>query len=252
MAIQGDKVGLYLSNRNIVLPQCNIIVTQPTIQEVLTFGEEKFLNCIQLLGHLDRVLAPIKEELEKQNMPEVSTLTLLLVAYNEDKKVQQDIDEFFELICIGYNVKITENSVDFEKDDKKVGMLTPFNYNFFADLILDLFEPAMLKKENYNPKSDKAKEIAEKLKKGKEKKAQLQGKNDVNQSLFGTYASILSIGLQMDINIFMQYTPFQIFDAFDRFSLKEAEDYYKLLSSSGFLDTSKIDQPESWLKNLYE
>ena len=252
MAIQGDKVGLYLANRDIAIPQCNIIVTQPTVQEVLIFGEEKFLNCIQLLGHLDKVLQPIQEELNNANMPEVPPLALLLVAYKEEKPIQEQVDEFFELICFNYNVKITSNSIDFEQEDKKVGMLTPFNYNFFAETLLDLFEPSALKNENYNPKSDKAKEIAEKLQKGKERKAQLQGKSDVTQSIFGIYASILSIGMQMDINIFMQYTPFQIFDAFERFTLKEAEDYYKLLSSSGFLDTSKIDQPESWLKNLYE
>ena len=252
MAIQGDKVGLYLANRDIAIPQCNIIVTQPTVQEVLTFGEEKFLNCVQLLGHLDKVLQPIQEELSSANMPEVPPLALLLVAYREEKPIQEQVDEFFELICFNYDVKITSNSIDFEQENKKVGMLTPFNYNFFAETLLDLFEPAALKNENYNPKSNKAKEIAEKLQRGKERKAQLQGKSDVTQSIFGIYASILSIGMQMDINIFMQYTPFQIFDAFERFTLKEAEDYYKLLSSSGFLDTSKIDQPEPWLKNLYE
>ena len=252
MAIQGDKVGLYLANRDIAIPQCNIIITQPTVKEVLTFGEEKFLNCVQLLGHLDKVLQPIQQELANVNMPEVSPLALLLVAYKEEKPVRMQVDDFFELVCIGYKVIITDNSIDFEKDNKKVGMLTPFNYNFFSAALLDLFEPAAMKKDNYNPKSDKAKEIAEKLQKGKEKKVQLQGKSDVSQSIFGTYASILSIGMQMDINILMQYTPFQMFDAFDRFTLKEAEDYYKLLSSSGFLDTSKIDQPEPWLKNLYE
>ena len=252
MAIQGDKVGLYLANRDIPIPQCNIVVTQPTIQEVLTFGEEKFLNCVQLLGHLDKVLLPIQQELSNANMPEVAPLTLLLVAYKEEKEMRQQVDEFFELICFNYKVLVTENSIDFEKDETRVGMLTPFNYNFFSNTLCDLFEPSVLKSENYNPKSDKAKEIAAKLQQGKEKKAQLQGKSDVSQSIFGTYASILSIGMPMDINTLMQYTPFQMFDAFDRFTLKEAEDYFKLLSSSGFLDTSKIEQPEPWLKNLYE
>ena len=252
MAIQGDKVGLYLANRDIAIPQCNIVITQPTIKDVLTFGEEKFLNCVQLLGHLDKVLQPVQRELANVNMPEVTPLALLLVAYHEEREVRQQVDDFFELICFNYKVKITENSIDFKQEDRKVGMLTPFNYNFFSNTLCDLYEPAVLKNENYNPKSKKAKEIAEKLQKGKEKKAQLQGKSDVVQSLFGTYASILSIGMPMDINVLMQYTPFQMFDAFDRFTLKEGEDYYKLLSSSGFLDTSKIDQPEPWLKNLYE
>ena len=58
----------------------------------------------------------------------------------------------------------------------------------------------------------------------------------------------------MDINVFYNYTPFQLYDAFNRFLAKMARDKYESMLMIPFADTSKIqaNEPPSWLENLYK
>ena len=62
-----------------------------------------------------------------------------------------------------------------------------------------------------------AKKIADKLKKGRQKAAA-----DKNQkvAIMSRYISILAVGLQKDMNSFMRYTVYQLFDEFKRYELK--------------------------------
>ena len=73
-----------------------------------------------------------------------------------------------------------------------------------------------LEEREFNPVNDAAAAIAKKLQKGREKRAEARGK----QSLFGIYCSTLSIGMNMDVNIFFNYTPFQLYDAYNRYFAK--------------------------------
>ena len=45
-----NNLALYLSGQPVPVPSCNIIVSQPTIKEIVVMGEEPFLNVAQLLG----------------------------------------------------------------------------------------------------------------------------------------------------------------------------------------------------------
>lgn len=106
----------------------------------------------------------------------------------------------------------------------------------------------------YDPANQRASEIAEKLKKGREKVAEIKSKDSGNEnmSIFGTYASVLSIGMNMDINIFYNYTPFQLYDAFSRYWFKVSYDFYQKLASTPLMDVSKMDAPREWSNNIYQ
>ncbi len=249
MAIKGDRVGLYLASRDIAVQQCGILIKQPTVREVLMFGEEDFLSVLQLFNQLPMFADTLKKD--NPVLQEAPDFQILLLMCQQDAMVRHQLENFFELVCPDYEVKFADAAIEFQQEKQLRGQLHPFNFEFFQKTIKELFDPYSAQKEEYNPKSDKAKEIARKLKEGKERKAKQQ-QGDTSQSLFGTYLSILSIGIQTDINVLLEYTPFQLYDAFERFALKESQDYYKMLSSSGFLDTSKVEEPESWLKNLYD
>lgn len=251
MELQGD-VGLYLSGQPVVINECNVIITPPKIKEIVACGEEDFFMTLRILGKTDLFLEPVRQgnsELKKYN-----DFQLLLVILNEEAKLKQLVDSFFELVFPKYNVRITNNSIDFLMEEKVVGRMTPSGFDSFQKIILDLFDPQKKsKKEEYNPINDKAKEIAEKIKRGKQKIAELKGKGQKQtKSLFGNYVSILSIGMNIDINILYNYTPFQLYDSFARYLLKMQNDYYQSIATQPFVDASKLDTPEEWIGELYE
>ena len=70
--------------------------------------------------------------------------------------------------------------------------------------------------------------------------------------MFGLYTSILSVGLGMDINILYNYTPFQLYDAFKRFTVKIQYDTYRELITIPFADTSSITPADNWIDNIYK
>lgn len=251
MKYKGD-IGLYLSGAPIPLPECALYLTQPTIKQIVQFGETNFLMGVQLLGQTDEYFKEIKE-----GNPELKNKTdfqLLMVLINEDRNVQKYINTFFELTFPDYEVKYDTNSINFmlkESENKQIcGMITMYSFECFQNAIKELFVVSVDEKNDYNPANEAAAKIAEKLKKNRQKINEQEGSND-NVSLFGTYASILAIGLQMDINLFFNYTPFQIVDSFKRYWEKDKCDFYRKVSTTPLMDVSKMEEPEEWTRNLY-
>ena len=56
----------------------------------------------------------------------------------------------------------------------------------------------------------------------------------------------------MDINILYNYTPFQLFDAYKRYQVKQAYDLYQKVATTPMMDTSKMTEPDNWLDNIYK
>ena len=55
----------------------------------------------------------------------------------------------------------------------------------------------------------------------------------------------------MDINIFFNYTPFQLYDAFLRYQKKISYDFYQKVATTPLMDVSKMDEPDNWMDNIY-
>ena len=48
----------------------------------------------------------------------------------------------------------------------------------------------------------------------------------------------------MVINVFYNYTPFQLYDAFNRYFAKVQSDFYTKVSTTPLMDVSKMETPE--------
>ena len=249
MALQGD-LGLYLSGCPVPLKQANVFLTPPKVRDILAFGEDKFLMASQLFSNTGKFLRQVREgnsELERYN-----DFQLLLVILNEEANSRRLVDDYFELVFPDYHIELTKSSIDYTIEGRVVGRITPFNFEELQVITSELFEPYKDKKEEYNPVNDKAAEIAAKLKKGKQKIAELKGRGkQEDTSLFATYLSVLGVGLSIDMNILLSYTPFQLYDTFTRYFAKVQSDIYQQISMQPFADTSKIEAPEEWYRNLY-
>ena len=101
------------------------------------------------------------------------------------------------------------------------------------------------KQEKFNPQGELAKKIADKLKKGRQKAAA-----DKNQkvAIISRYISILTVGLQKDMNSFMRYTVYQLFDEFKRYELKVNHDIYLQAKMAGAQNLKEVDD---WMKDIH-
>lgn len=252
MAIQGDLAQI-LSGMPIKVAGCNIAISQPSIQDICAFGEDTFFMGIQIFLHIENFVKPVKEGNSRLQM--LSDFQVLIVILNEDNTTKQAIDDLFTIIFPNYIWRYDAGSINFHNEENGpiVGQLNPMNFETFQGCLKTLFLPQGADgQEDYNPANARAAEIAAKLRRGNEIRAQMkQEKNNKNMSLFANYTSALAIGLSMDIHILFSYTPFQLYDAFTRYTKKMAFDLYQKVSTTPMMDTSKMDEPDNWIDSLY-
>lgn len=242
MRLQGDQIALFLSGQDVPVLECNIAIHQPTIKQIVAFKETTFISAMQLFGNLDdnikklRELNPLTEQF--------TDFQLLMAMINQDDKIKKKVSDFFELIFPSYAIEVRDNDICFYQNEQRVGMVNPYNYKIFCDIINKLFGLPIDKKK-YNPANKKAEALAKKFKERAEILAKQKGKADESPSLFGSYISILSVGMNLDINILFSYTPFQLYDLFNRYWKKVQSDFYQRVSTMPMMDTSKMEEPEN-------
>ncbi len=247
---KGNKA-LYLSGQDIFIPECNIKLRQPRLKDIAVFGEDQFLVAAQLFGKTEIFTTPLKEG--NPMLSEFSDFQLLLVMIFQQSDLRDSMQTFFELVFPDYKVSYGDGTINFEFDGQIVGQIQVFNFDAFSKVIKEIFIPVLGDQEEeivYDPVNDKAKEIADKIKRGRAKVAEIKNGPQDDSSLIARLTSSLSIGLAMDINILFNYTMYQLCDVFNRYLLKTKYDFYMKVSTTPLMDTSKLEEPKEWLGNL--
>jgi hypothetical protein len=206
-----------------------------------------FLTMVRMIGSPDDFFSSIKEG--NSELKEFDNFQILLeVVKASDPKIQEAFNKFFELCFPEYDITLTKNSIEFRlrEDDKKtmVGQVQMYNFQDFSTVVRELFDSFETQKDKFNPSNELARKIAEKLEKARNRKAK-DKKSSNNQSIFSLYTSVLSIGLQIDINILYNYTPFQIYDTFARYIAKQQSDLYQKIALQPFASTDSLEEPEN-------
>ena len=101
--------------------------------------------------------------------------------------------------------------------------------------------------QSFNPADEKAREIAEKIMRGRERIAAQNGSS--NSSIFSQYLSVLTVGLNsMSIQDMADLTIYQLYDLVERYNLYLAWD----IDVRSRLAGGKPDKhPDNWMKNLH-
>ena len=128
--------------------------------------------------------------------------------------------------------------------------LNKMNFDEFQKIIVQMFCLGRKKdnEQDYNPGGDRAKMIAEKLKKGRQRAAAAKGDGEQKIAIFSRYVSILSVGESKDMNSFMNYTVYQLYDEFERYELKQNSDVYLQARLAGAQDLEEVD---NWMKDIH-
>lgn len=242
-----DNELLLLSGNDIPFAQARVSVHQPKIREISFIGEESFHLGVQFLNFSEDALE-VKDK-SVLNDKEDFEIFMAIANNKESKKLKTNATLVLSLLFPDYQIKFSSDSIILKKDDFEGG-ISKFNYNTFKDILLNMF--CLNQGQNstdsgsYNPADERAKKIAEKFNKAKQKK--YGNKTDEKIAIFSRYVSILAVGLKKDINELMDYTVYQLFDEYHRFKLKQDFDMYIKMKLAG---ASDIEEVEDWMKDIH-
>lgn len=196
---------------DIPIPDCQLILHQPTIKELSYIGEKEFYQSVNLLC--------IRKNASQVELQDFSDFQIFLTVLNESKEIKKDILEVLSLFFPKYKVIFTPRALLFNLE-KDSSIIDENNFSSFQEILRKVCCLNAGRDESFNPANAIAAEIARKLERGRQRvAAQKQHSEDVGSSVFSRYLSILSIALNTPINNLVDLTIFQIQDLIDRYAL---------------------------------
>lgn len=238
---------LLLSGNDIPFVPAQITIHQPTIREIAYLGEEAFFTGCQLLNFSKNILS----EEDKVNLEERTNFDILIAILREQNAVMQKnrncVNMVLALIFPEYEISFEKDCIKLKKENEE-HKIDNSNYEEFKSITNSMFSFGNSKdsKQDFNPSGDLAKKIAEKLKKRHQKLAELKPAQKVD--ILSRYVSILTVGLQKDINALLNYTTYQLFDEFKRYELKMGHDIYVQAKMAGAKDLKEV---EDWMQDIH-
>ena len=245
---------ILLSGADIPFVEGTITIHQPKVYEISMIGEEVlFIGC-ELLKFTKDILN-IEDKSKLNNQSDFNILMSIIMDKSESMMFNISCaKQVLELIFPYYKIIYTPVAIlfmDINNENVLCGQINENNFNIFKDIIIQMFclQKVSTEQTEYNAKSELAKQIAEKLKNRQKQLAELQkSAKKAKIAIFSRYISILTVGQQKDINSFMQYTVYQLFDEFQRFDLKRNFDNYFQARLAGAKD---LEMPEDWMKDIH-
>ena len=234
-----------MAGSDIPLPECQITLHQPSIKEISFLGETDFFIGVQCLCLHKSMFVEDKAALSDINNFQIF-MTMMMDASTADKKVC--VQQLLNLLFPKYKVLMTPRSILFQGDgDSQV--VDESNFETLQDVVRQVFcaNTGPMDQQAFNPANDAAREIAQKLMRGRQRVA--AQRDGGSQSSFSRYLSILTIGLDsMSLHDLVNCTMYQMYDLLERYMLYINWD----LNIRTRLAGGKPDsQPEDWMKNIH-
>lgn len=240
---------LLLSGNDIPFVEASVTIHQPMLREIAYIGEETFFTGCELLKFSKDILS----NEDKINLAQYDDfhifMTMMMDKNPLTKHNVECAQSVLSLMFPLYQISYTEVGIVFAKDEQFCGILNDTNFNAFKEILKAMFHlDKTSSSTDYNPEGDLAEKIAEKFRKRNQKLAEAKAKPK-KVAIFSRYVSILAVGTQKDMNSFMGYTVYQLYDEFERYELKMAYDIFFKARLAGAQD---MKQPEDWMKDIHE
>ena len=234
-----------MAGTDIPVPECRIVLHQPTITEISFVGEEDFFIGIQTLCLSKTMFIEDERVLEEVNNFQIF-MTVMNDKTTSDKKAA--VKKVLSLLLPKSTVLITPKSITVNTSEES-SMIDEENFEYLQEALKLIFcaKTGPMNQQAFNPANAKAKEIADKLMKGRQRVAQQKG--ELNVSVFSQYLSILTIGLHIPITELLKTTMFQLYDLMERYTLYINWD---IDIRSRLAGGKPENQPENWMKNIHQ
>ena len=227
------------------VPECQLIIHQPRIREIALLGEQDFFIGAQCLT-LNKSMF-ITEG--KDVLSDINNFQIFMMVMNEkeakDKKTATL--SVLQLLLPSYKIMFTPRALVLLQDGKNI-TIDENNFEYLQDILKMVFctKNGPMDQQSFNPQDAKAKEIAEKLMRGRARIAAEKG--ETNSSVFSQYLSILTIATSMQLQNLMDLTMFQLYDLVERYNLYITWD----IDLRSRLAGGKPDRhPDNWMKNIH-
>lgn len=243
-----DNELLLITGRDIPFIEAQVTIHQPRLYEISFIGEENFLAGCQFINFTkDKINEEDRIGLEDKSDFEIF---MSIMCSKEKIPYKESVRLLFSLIFPDYQVKFTPDVILLASKDNST-RIDVQNYDVFKDILNSMFclKDSDTGGKDYNPIDDRAAKIVNKFRKRKEKIAQIKG-DSKKVAIFSRYMSILATGLHMDINIFNNYTVFQLKDQIKRFLMNmEYNNYLENIRAGA--DSSKMDEIDNWMEDIH-
>lgn len=227
------------------VPECTIIVHQPTIMEISLIGENIYFTGAQCLT-LNKNMFVVEG---KEALVDITNFQIFMMVMQDEKAKDKKnaTIQTLQLLLPKYKALFTPRSLALMSSDGNI-TIDENNFDYFQNILRLVFcsKNGPMDQQSFNPQGDKAKEIAQKLMRGRDRIAKEKGGS--NSSTLTQYLSILTIGLHISLNELKNYTLFQLYDLIERYGLYVDWD----IDIRSRLAGGKPDKhPENWMKNLH-
>lgn len=237
-----------MAGTDIPISECKLVLHQPVVKEIAFLGETQLFTGLQLLTlHKSMFINPQ----DKDVLDEYDNFQIFMTVINEDtmSEKKECVLLVLKLLFPNYNVFLSPQSILFQLPDEPMIAIDSTNFEIFQSTIREVFclNSGPMDQQSFNPANKKAKEIADKIMRGRQRVAKQKG--TANTSVFSLYLSVLTVGLHsMSLHDLLNCTVYQLYDLMERYSLYLNWDIDVRTRLAGGKPDS---QPENWMKNIH-
>ena len=226
------------------VPECKLAIHQPRIKEISYIGETDFFSGIQCLC-LNKTMFVKDETL----LADTNNFQIFMTIMSEKEAIDKRdaVKQVCTLLFPNHKVMFTPRSMLFSGNGETI-QIDEKNFEFLQAAITNIccLKTGPMDQQSFNPADSKAREIAEKLMRGRQRVAAQKG--ETNTSIFSQYLSMLAVGLSMPLQETMDLTMFQLYDLVERYMLYINWDMDIRTRLAGGKPDS---QPDNWMKNIH-
>ena len=230
---------------DIPVPECQLVIHQPRIKEIALIGETDFFTGIQCLCLNKSMFIKDESVLANTNNFQIF-MTIMTEKQTADKK--ESVQSVCTLLFPEYRVMFTPRSLLLTREGQTI-QIDENNFEYLQEILslICCLKTGPMDQQSFNPADAKAREIAEKLMRGRQRVAAQKG--DSNSSIFSQYLSTLTVGLSsMSLQNAMDLTIYQLYDLMERYTLYINWD---IDIRSRLAGAKPESQPENWMKNIH-
>ena len=234
-----------MAGTDIPIPECQLVLHQPKIKEIAFIGEKEFFMGAQCLNIRKSMISQGESLLADTNNFQIF-MTVMAEPSEVEKK--EAVKQVLQLLFPSYKVSFTPRSLLFVGTEL-TATVDEMNFEALQQVVRQALcvNSGPMDQQTFNPANEKAREIAEKLMRGRQRVAALKGEDKA--SIFAQYLSILTVGLEsMSLHDCLNLTMYQLFDLMERYSLYVNWDIDIRSRLAGGKPDSK---PENWMKNIH-
>lgn len=233
-----------MTGTDIPVEECQLILHQPSLKDIGYLGEETFFIGMQCL-----TLNKMMFSEDKSILADTSNFQIFMTIMLEPKALDKKhaTQQLLSILFPAYKITFTPNSLLFISEGGTT-IVDTNNFDSLQEVVKQvLCVNSSANQTGFNPADDRAKEIAEKLMRGRQRVAAQKGEQ--NSSILSRYISILTIGLNsMSLNDTLNLTLYQLYDLVERYTLYVNWDIDIRSRLAGAKPDSK---PDDWMKNIH-